>query len=509
MYKVYFNDELIEYFQKKVNKINVDKVFKPLLIDILLRRSYEFELSPQEIEQDIESLSHNLRKIQIGKMPKDIKTATGLYMGDSKKIILEEEMVRRCLYSGSSQGLDKIYAILTHEVYHTLSREKNGKDRLSTINSMTGKRSHALVEAVIETAADRAVYSRVFKDKMNFRKDTAGYPEMTFVVPVLAATYGVTEKEFLKHALMGRTDLITFLASKANEGTFRTAQFLDGIELNLDKIHKVLYPNRGKVSKDKRTEEISEGIFAISHMCNCKLEERYNCTPLKNYGEIYRFTENAKYNHLKLHYILETEMENLDRVYGLNIVPIITEMKRESEYDERTAISEMDKVVCCRQNFYSESEFAKVYEYARRGMLDNLDPIYLAEKGIGYGQRGLGVSYVDQNIKRNLDNQDFQIATPWDNYYVQDYIYREMSGIISRKDSIRNVINRIEDFFIIREDSPSAVQIRSGKIEEKPDYFKLSSDDLEKFNKGAKQVVSKKDTNKQVKEKNERDKETE
>ena len=107
-------------------------------------------------------------------------------------------------------------------------------------------------QTIVETAADRTVFSRTENDKYFFRKETNGYPEMTFVVPVIAATYGVSEREFLKHAIMGRDNLINFLASTAKETSNEVAGFLDGIELNLAKMHKALYSKRkNPIPEDK------------------------------------------------------------------------------------------------------------------------------------------------------------------------------------------------------------------------------------------------------------------
>ena len=42
MEKKYQDPNLIKYFEKHVAKMNVEDTFKPLLVDILLRRAYEF-----------------------------------------------------------------------------------------------------------------------------------------------------------------------------------------------------------------------------------------------------------------------------------------------------------------------------------------------------------------------------------------------------------------------------------------------------------------------------------
>lgn len=416
-----------------------------------------------------------------------MKELFGLYSPKKKKIILNEDYVRECLNIGKTR-LDDLYATLTHEVYHALSKDENGKDRLGSINRYNGKYNKTLLESIIETAADRTVFSRTEEDKYNFRKETNGYPEMTFVVPALAATYGVSEREFLRHAIMGRENLVRFLSSNAKEVPERTASFLDGIELNLYKMHDALYSKRGKrFSVEKRRGLISESIFAISYICNSKLEERYGIEQLTDSCSVYNFVENAKYNHVKLHKILDIEMDNLNWAYGIDVVPVITEMKEESDYDERKTIIDMDKVVSRRQNFESEAEYLRVFNYARKGMLDNLDPQYIAQKGISH-TRGLKYySQIDQRVIRKFDNDDFQINSPWNNYGVEYYISKYIPHLIPRRDFIKFAKDKIEQLMYRNR---SFLSEQTTQVQENiPDYFKLSEEELAKFNINIKQFL--------------------
>lgn len=417
-----------------------------------------------------------------------MKVLCGIYIPKIKKILLNEEFVRDCLKNGG-KGIDDLYATLTHEVYHALTRDEKGKDRLSSTNRFNGKRNRTLLESIVETAADRTVFSRNEKDKYNFRKETNGYPEMTFVVPALAATYGVSEREFLKHAILGRDNLIRFLSNKEKETSDKTAMFLDGIELNLAKMHSALYSKKERpVSQAKGRELISEAIFAISYICNSKLEERYARKQVTDSFSVYNFVENAKYNHVKLHRIIDIEMSNLNREYGIDVVPIITEMKEESDYDELKTIIDMDKVVSRRQNFETEKEYLRVFDYAKRGFLDSLDPQYMREKGIVHTRRSRAFSPIDERVIRKFDDEDFPIGRPWNNYSIRHYISKYIPNLIPRRSLIRFAKDKLQEAihgnvaFLPEEVSPSD----DSKV---PDYFRLSAEDLSKFNKGTKQVL--------------------
>lgn len=488
MEKKYQNPNLIKYFEKHVAKMNVEDTFKPLLVDILLRRAYEFSLTPQEIQQDMNSLLGSLDTIKIGKMPKKYTKALGLYQPKIKQITLNKDYVYDCLKWGQS-GLENLYVTLTHEVYHALSKDEFGKDRLGSRNRYNGKYNSTLLETIVETAADRTVFSRTENDKYFFRKETNGYPEMTFVVPVIAATYGVSEREFLKHAIMGRDNLINFLASTAKETSNEVAGFLDGIELNLAKMHKALYSKRkNPIPEDKARDLISESIFAISYICNSKLEDRYAKKPITDGFSVYNFVENAKYNHIKLHTILDIEMENLRRMYGINVVPIITEMKEESDYDERKTIIDMDRVVSRRQNFDSEVEYLRVFNYAKRGMLDNLNPLYLNQKGIAYTRNSTYFSPMDSRVVRKFDDDDFPTMRPWNNYAIVDYISKYIPELVPRRNIVEYAKDKLEEFmYRDRKQLPEQASISKAEVS---NHFELSETDLKKFNDSTNKVLS-------------------
>lgn len=411
----------------------------------------------------------------------------GVYIPKQKKILLNEDFVREALKNGKD-GIDNLYVTLTHEVYHALARDENGKDRLSSKNRFNGKRNSTLLESIVETAADRTVFSRNERDRYNFRKETNGYPEMTFVVPALAATYGVSEREFLKHAILGRDNLIRFLSNKENETYDKTAMFLDGIELNLAKMHKALYSKKEKdVSQKKARELISESIFAISYICNSKLEERYAREPITDSFSAYNFVENAKYNHVKLHRIIDIEMNNLNREYGINVVPIITGMKEESDYDELKTVIDMDKVVTRRQNFDTEDEYLKVFDYAKRGLLDSLDSQYMREKGIVHTRRARNFSPIDERVIRKFDEEDFPIWIPWNNYSIEQYILRHIPDLVPRRGLVKFAKDKLQE--IVYGKTALLPEETSHSKEEIPDYFKLSDEDLSKFNRGTKQIL--------------------
>lgn len=186
---IYENKKLKRYLKKYINTIPVDNIYKPLLVDILMRRADTYELSAEDIRQDVISLLCNLNNIDIDNMPKNYEAAAGLYIPDYNEILIAEECFKQT-------PNDLLYQILTHEVYHALSRDEEGRDRLGGYNSITGQYNSSLLEAIVEKASYRAVFGNNRQDNIYFNNSALGYSDITFIVDALEAVYGVSEKEF-------------------------------------------------------------------------------------------------------------------------------------------------------------------------------------------------------------------------------------------------------------------------------------------------------------------------
>ena len=179
-------------------------------------------------------------------MPKRYESAAGLYDGMKKTIIINSKVMEDMMKQGDYSTL---YEILTHEVFHALSRDERGRDTLASINVHSKKYNSTLLETIVEKAADRCVFSRKGdKTLPYYHKNEYGYSDITFITDALAATYGLTEGSFLKCAIRGRQNLISMLSSFTGESKKDTRSFLDMVEVHFAKIHKALY---GKDSDKK------------------------------------------------------------------------------------------------------------------------------------------------------------------------------------------------------------------------------------------------------------------
>ena len=163
-------------------------------------------------------------------------------------------------------------------------------------------------------------------------------------------------------------------------------------------------------------------------------------------------------------------------------------MKEESDYDERKTIIDMDRVVSRRQNFDSEVEYLRVFNYAKRGMLDNLNPLYLNQKGIAYTRNSTYFSPMDSRVVRKFDDDDFPTMRPWNNYAIVDYISKYIPELVPRRNIVEYAKDKLEEFmYRDRKQLPEQASISKAEVS---NHFELSETDLKKFNDSTNKVLS-------------------
>lgn len=443
--KAYENEEYMQYFGKYVSQMSVDEVYKPLLVDILMRRAYEFELSPEDMAQDMQSLLDNLEVIEIRELPKRFNNIGGLYNSMAKTITLNARtlnQLQKNIYD------PKLYEILTHEVYHALSRDRDGNDRLTSVNKYSGKTNMSLVEAIVEKAADRCVYSRVGSSAPYFHQNAFGYTDITFITDAIAATYGVSERDFLKNAIMGRKRLINFLADKGNESAEETSQFLDSIELNYSKLHAVLYPVR--LTKRKNTPEefaqkietIKKAMVNLYSWCEYKFAQRIENTPIKGLRMAEYFENEFKYNHNKLTFVMESALYKFSNKYNRPDINLDVTRKIEPARIETTdRINDIDTIIKNHNKMSYPDAIALINE-SRHGKLGNY-PQFLQRNGIYLSRTK--IFHESSRTVNEYMYQDFDNSF-WENDLISEYMAFELPQLVKGGNKVLNAIKMMLPF---------------------------------------------------------------
>lgn len=279
----YDNQAMRQHATRMVASMSVKDIYKPLLVDILLRRAKEFNLSDAEFKRDVTTLVRNLRKIEIENPNIMTKSFNGYYMPFFKKIAINKKR-----FKTSDVNYERIYETLTHEVYHVLATDQDGNDIMTSVNRINGEPNTTLREEIVSSASTRVVQSR--NDFVNSR---IAYGRTKFSLDLIAATYGITEKELLDRAIRGKESLRYNLSMGEHKAPHKTGLFLDAMELNLNRLHNVFYSRKFSKSQD-RSEQISEitdsliGMFTLAESHINWMAKREGFLDLKK-REDYRF----------------------------------------------------------------------------------------------------------------------------------------------------------------------------------------------------------------------------
>lgn len=103
------------------------------------------------------------------------------------------------------------------------------------------KQGVAINEICVETAATRTTYVRTKEDDKNFRQETEAYNEITFIVNLLAASFGIEERELLRAGLQNRGEFKHALTQNISIGADILLREVDLLECNLDILFRCLY----------------------------------------------------------------------------------------------------------------------------------------------------------------------------------------------------------------------------------------------------------------------------
>lgn len=363
------NQKLKMFFEVNIANMGIKECFRPLLEDIMLRRATEFDLSDQEVCQDMISLMNNLTEIKIDTMPEKYKNAAGLYYSDRRQIIISEDYVKNAT---TPEDFERLYEILTHEVFHALARDQFGNTKISAPNKYNREVYMSLEEAIVEKAADRCVFGRNFYDRDHnyapfFYQNRYGYHDITYITDIIEATYGVSEKAFLKHAIQGRQKVAEFLSSVVGENVEDTIDYLERIELNYSILHKALYQEN--LSTEEQARIVKDTMTAGLLVSSWKMSE--NISRLNpNSSNFKSRLSDFKYGHDKFLLVTKHITERFEnRFPGQNISNYVLGKIDYTRADNSYRINTMSEILK-RRGEIPENDFYKLLDDVRIGIKD-------------------------------------------------------------------------------------------------------------------------------------------
>lgn len=402
------NRSLKDYIERRVSTMQFDDEFKPIVCDILLRRIHQYEFDVYNIQLDLNSLEGSLRKINISKMPVGYESALGLYNPINKTITISEDYVKRCTP-------EELYETFTHEIYHALSHNKDGVDRLMSINQYTGEINSSLLEVFIEKASYKTVYSTQPKENAFINHHAKSYSDVTFVVDAIEAAYGIGEQELLKDGIQDRVRLIYRLSTLANESIDKTVKFLDSLEANLALLKNSLYvlnPSE-KIDFNQLNMNLKNGLSGIYRVCEEKIKDRMLTYSIKSIDDAKEFLDRMTFDQRKLTVIMMNRIGKFS-IGDPSIWQSVLSSNMSTIQEVNTRIIHTHEVIKNEQNFPSTSKVLTLCNWARAGNLANYD------KMEEYGLERLGIRLEKTN--EEIDNILTVKGSSFDKYLDPDYV---------------------------------------------------------------------------------------
>lgn len=476
---------LQKYFKQYIYPMDIREEFKPLLVDILMRRADLYNLSPEDIRQDVVSLLYNLEDISImDDMPEGYEKAAGLYMSEEKKILIEKS------YFEKTTSQDELYQTLTHEVYHVLSRDEQGIDRLGGFNSLTGQYNASLLEAIVEKSSYRAVFGNDKQNNIYFNNSARGYSDITFIIDAIEATYGVSEQEFLENAIMGRKRLAAFLNERSGEGMRGSAyQFLDELEISYSQLHNAIYPWGQEDTPYQKSQNIISALSGIYNICERKMSERIGWANVQSYQDVSNLNDNLKYSHNKLSAIMDDRIEYFSKNYDENIKNQVNWNTQASKNKTLFKINDIENLVQAAPNFSDERNFLIAYDWAKEGRLSDLSPECRAYYGIVNNfQYKLPVT--QEIVKKEFEGEKF--GHQYNNLKANMLIQRIK---IKENNIFRTGINKIKSFFsrkdqkLLISGENASTEYAAQNMENTTIFPTLTKEEQQYYNNQVKQAV--------------------
>ncbi len=425
-YKQYQNEKLLALIKSKIPQ---DKYgdFTELVYEIILRRAYTFGLSEETISQEIDTLLANCETIQFStNFDKD--TTIG-------HIILSKKLLEiNSKYFEKNPDFEKMYETLTHEVYHGMSAHKTDKNKTYTglqfFDENGNKCGKALNEAFNEYAADMASCNVNQATEEKYYRITYAYSDITFIVPLLAAAVGVTEKEIVKHGITSRDDLMEFMLSKipeAKRADFQTD--FKKFEVQLEVLKEVSLKKSSELTEDdKKNAENAYGKIAYFAYNTFEASIINDKRPLtKELQEEYEFRNNAlrvilfrKRNYLTRLMLPDATSRVHDVLYAKQgpINTMVVALNHVTRISDHVSETERDTLVDMIKKFYPQKKDSIVKQYEeelfRNKGIENVET--LANTRVTSLEQTDYPTDVSQNAyRRMIRKENYDDFKQWDN----------------------------------------------------------------------------------------------
>ena len=409
-----------KFFEKRISEMEVDDSLKPILVDILMRRSLEYELNKEEIERDLNRLNNNVEEIIVD--DNKGKDWGGLHNNFEKTIRIGSSYLELLNKENKEYFQNMLYETLTHEIYHALSYdENNGKSNLEGEKWETSRPLH---EIIVEKAADRAALKKQ-NDKYVLPYEvnrTGGYSESTFITDIIEAIYGMSEKEFLSSAIKGgKENLIRTMANKVNENPKETQKFMNDIETPFNVQFYSMYYKESNMAKPEDAKKAMADIYKVSIK---KMNNLIQNKKIDNLEDAKEYVENLKYNYAKLNDVMKYSLIQPSLKETMNSQMYKDVIPDKSALENR--IHNMNEILKCSDQINSKELILEVFNEAKANQISDKN-LKIIEKQIEKNNK----EKMERNNKKDYKNQTKDLIIEIKEY--DEYNYNNKLNITNCK----------------------------------------------------------------------------
>lgn len=256
------NPQLRKFIKQKLGLPRYgNQMFDYLVEEAFVRMQYVLDLSPEELMEDIDNLNAALNHIGFVKTN---ERWMGLQIPSRKEIQFNLDYFQNLINTlPPNEYCTKFMETVIHELLHAMQTDRNtGRNRAQVFNRKVNNRGHAIYEICTEGIATKCTADRSYYE-MEENKILVGdgYSQELFAIPLLAATFGVSEKTILKYGVRERNKLIQ--ACSKNIGDYqKTSDLLFRMENCLETIHSVYYPDSNQtayINMNAQQKEVEAG----------------------------------------------------------------------------------------------------------------------------------------------------------------------------------------------------------------------------------------------------------
>lgn len=247
MKKEYFNQEAYNYIESKLNQTKINSVFKPIVTDIILRNRYEYQLDDKYFHRDVESFIRNVDEIYWEDIPEESDKVKfgGDFLPEKKCIRINRNAFKEDM--NDEQFAKKLLEVISHECRHAMNFDETGNDRTFKIDSTDPADATIPIDGILEIftekESNRIISNRNSEDAFKYYNETFGYSSTTKYVNVIAAAFGIKEKDLLSAAIKGEQELYEALNANIKDENYSKDKFKD-IAFNIRIAHKELYKDK-------------------------------------------------------------------------------------------------------------------------------------------------------------------------------------------------------------------------------------------------------------------------